>query len=486
MIKKILLFLGFAILILVAVVLFKTFRTPAWPVYHTQVNLIPLPDSAIQHLSQAIQIQTVSYSDTLAIDSNAFAAFNSFIEKTYPLIHQTLTKKAIKQFSYVFEWQGKNQTLAPIILMGHYDVVPVEPSALNKWTVAPFSGKITDTCIWGRGAADDKMAVISILEAVEMMLKKGFIPERTIYLCFGHDEELGGAGAKAIVDYLEEKKVRPELVIDEGGEMTESKIKDLDRPAAFIGVAEKGYASYELSVDIEGGHSSMPGKETSIDILAGAIQRLRSEPMPANITPAVRESLYRVGISSSSFLNRMAANNMWLFEGMAKKIISETREGTAMIHTTIVPTIIESGIKENVIPTNAMAIVNSRILPGENAKTVEEFIKKKVNDDRVKIRRITRFDSDPSSATSFNSPALKRIESAIYKTVPNVIPTPYLMIGATDSRYYRRISDGVLNFFPATDSKGYHGIDERMPIRDFQRSVNYVMTIIIESKMEFK
>ena len=486
MFKKILLFLGLALLILVGVLLFNTYRTSAWPIVHKEISLMPLPDSAISHLSQAVQIPTVSFSDTGAIDTSAFLAFNHFIEKAYPLIHQKLPKTAIRQFSYVFEWKGKNEALAPIILMGHYDVVPVEPSALNKWTVAPFSGKITDSCVWGRGSADDKMPVISILEATETMLQKGFTPDRTIFLCFGHDEEVRGAGANAIVDYLESKKIKPELVIDEGGEMTESKIKDLNRPAAFIGVAEKGYSSYELTVDIEGGHSSMPGKETSIDILASALQRLRSEPMPANITPAVRESLHRVGISSTSFLNRMAANNMWLFEGMAKGIISETREGTAMIHTTIVPTIIESGIKENVIPTHALAIVNSRILPGENSKTVEEFIRKKVNDERVKIRKVSKFDSDPSPSTDFNSPAYKRIESAVYQTVPNVIPTPYLMIGATDSRHYRRISTGVVNFFPTTDSKGYHGIDERMPIRDFQRSVNYVTIIIEESNKEFK
>jgi carboxypeptidase PM20D1 len=486
MFKKFLLFLGIAVVLLIGILLFNTFRSSPWPVYHKEITLKPLPDSAISHLSQAIQIPTVSFSDSSSIDTSAFIAFNHFIERAFPLVHQKLSKTAIRQFSYVFEWKGKNAALAPMILMGHYDVVPVEPSALNKWTVSPFSGKITDSCIWGRGAADDKMPVISILEATETMLQKGFIPERTIFLCFGHDEEVRGAGANAIVDYLEERKIKPELVIDEGGEMTESKIKDLDRPAAFIGVAEKGYSSFELSVDIEGGHSSMPGKETSIDILAAALQRLRSEPMPANITPAVKESLYRVGISSTSFLNRMAANNMWLFEGMAKSIISETREGTAMIHTTIVPTIFESGIKENVIPTIAVAILNSRILPGETSKSVEEFIRKKINDDRVKIRKVSKFDSEPSPTTDVNSPAYKRIESAVYQTVPNVIPTPYLMIGATDSRHYRRISSGVVNFFPTTDSKGYHGIDERMPIRDFQRSVNYVMIIIEESNKEFK
>jgi len=484
-IKKTLLFLGVAIVLLIAILLINTFRTKPWPT-HPAAVMTPLPDSAIRHMSEAIQIPTISYSDTSAIDTAAFKAFNSFIERAYPLIHQHLEKTFIRQFSIVLEWKGQNASLAPFILMGHYDVVPVEQAALNKWTVPPFSGTITDSCIWGRGAADDKSGVIARLEATEAMLRKGFAPQRTIFLCFGHDEETGGGSAEAVVRYMQQKRIRAEMVLDEGGEITANKIKDVKRPIAVIGVAEKGYASYELTVDKEGGHSSMPDKETAIDILAAALHKLRTKTRPSKITPPVREFLHRIGGSSDIFLNKMAASNMWLFEWMVKKEIARQPEGNAMLRTTIVPTILESGVKDNVVPSQAKAIVNSRILPGETAETVEAFIRKTIGDGRVGIKKVNRSDTDPSAATSIESAAFKRVESAAYKNIPNVIPAPYLMIGATDSRYYRPISDGVVNFLPQTDSKGYHGINERLPILDLQRSINFIMTIIEESDKEFK
>ena len=486
MIKKILIWAGILLAVLLSILLFNTLRTKPWPVKQADAMQQPLPDSAIRHISRAIRIPTISYSDTSAIDTAAFKTFGFFLQSAYPLVHSKLIKTTIDHFSYVFEWKGQNAALAPIILMGHYDVVPVEPAALDKWTVGPFSGAITDTVIWGRGSSDDKCSVISILEATEAMLRKGFVPQRTIYLCFGHDEEVLGHGAAEIVKYLEQKKVHAEMVLDEGGEITEAKIPEVKRPVAAIGIAEKGYASFELSVQKEGGHSSMPDKETSIDILSAALFKLRSETTPAKITPPVREFMHRIGSSSEIFTNKMASANMWLFEGVAKGILSEKLEGNAMIRTTIVPTILKSGIKDNVIPSSALAIINSRILPGENAKWVEDYIRKTIQDDRVIIKRVDKYGADPSSPTSIESPAYKRVESAVYRIVPNVLPTPYLMIGATDSRYYRRISDGVVNFFPATDSKGYHGYNERVQVSAFRRGINFMMTIIEESNKEFK
>jgi carboxypeptidase PM20D1 len=485
MIRKIFTWLGILLLLLISFVLINTFRVKAWPVKAEAITLSPVSDSAIRHLSEAVQLPTISISDSSAIDTSAFMAFGSFLERAYPLVHQHLSKTMINQFSYVFEWKGQKSQLAPIIIMGHYDVVPVEEAALGKWSVAPFSGAITDTCVWGRGSVDDKSGVISILEATEAMLRKGFVPQRTLYLCFGHDEEISGRSARLVVDYLEQKKVRAEMVLDEGGQISEERVKDVKRPLAIIGVAEKGYASFELMVEKAGGHSMMPGKETSIDILTAALHKLRSKTPPDRLTPTVQEFVKRIGSSSENFTNRMAAGNMWLFKGLIRSKLSSQPEGSAMIHTTIVPTILQSGIKDNVIPTVAKAIVNSRILTGETSATVEEYIRKTIDDDRVQIKKIGQFDTDPSSATSLQSPAFKRLESAIYKTIPKAIPVPYLGIGATDSRYYRRISDGVVNFFPMTDSKGFHGIDERLPIRDLQRGINFIMTIIEESNTQF-
>ncbi|MBS1608178.1 MAG: M20/M25/M40 family metallo-hydrolase, partial [Bacteroidetes bacterium] len=421
MIKKILGLLGLILLVFIVIILFNTFRSKPWPVSTLNKELISLPDSAVQHMSQAIQIPTVSYSDTLPIDTAAYLNFGSFINKSYPLIRQHLTKTMVDSLNFVFEWKGENTSLAPIILMGHYDVVPVEKAVLDKWVVPPFSGKITDSCIWGRGSVDDKSGVISILEATEAMLRKNFLPQRTIFLCFGHDEEISGSGARAIVKYLEQRNIKPELVLDEGGEITEDKIKDVKRPVAVIGVAEKGYASYVLSVEKEGGHSSKPDKETAIDILVKALYNLRSKTPDSRITPPVKEFLHRVSSSSDLFVNRMAAANMWVFEGITKKVLSANPEGNAMIHTTLVPTILQSGIKDNVIPSTATAVVNSRILTGETSKTVEEFIRKAINDDRVKIKSLAGIGADPSPATSIESSAFKRVENAIHKTIPNVI-----------------------------------------------------------------
>jgi carboxypeptidase PM20D1 len=486
MIKKIFIGLGIGLLVLIAVILINTFRAKPWPIMPSDKVQQPLPDSAIQHMSQAVQIPTISISDTSAIDTAAFIAFGSFIKRSYPLIHQHLSKTLINGFSFVFEWKGQNDSLAPIILMSHYDVVPVEPSALDKWAVPPFSGVITDTCIWGRGTVDDKFGVISILEGTEAMLRKGFAPHRTLYLCLGHDEEISGRSAGAVVKYLEQKKVRAEMVLDEGGQLSESRIKDVKRPIAVIGVAEKGYASFELSVEKEGGHSSMPAKQTAIDILNTALYKLRKKTPPSRLTPQLKEFLERIGPSSDNFVNRMAASNLWLFKPVIKNKLSSEPEGDAMMHTTIVPTIIEGGVKDNIVPTHAKAVINCRILTGETSKTVEDFIRETIHDERVKIKKIGKFNSDPSTATSTQSPAFKRIESALYRNIPNVLPAPYQGIGATDSRYYRRISDGVVNFFPMTDGKGYHGINERLPLRDLQRGINFIMTVIEESDKEFK
>jgi len=485
MLKKLLKWLGAALLILIAVILFNTFTTKPWPVVAANSSPAPLPDSAIKHLSMAVQIPTVSLNDTAALDTVDLKKFGDFVQNAYPLINTHLQKTLINKYAFVFKWAGQDTALQPIILMGHYDVVPVEAAVLDKWTAPPFSGLITDSCVWGRGSVDDKATVIAVLEATEALLRKGFIPKRTIYLCFGYDEETNGNGAKAVVAYLQQQHVRAQLVLDEGGEVTEEEGAIVNRPIAVIGVAEKGYASYQLSVEKEGGHSSKPAKETAIDILVTALHKLRSNTPPVKLTAPVSEFIHRVGSSSNSFGFKMASANMWLFSGMVEGALAAKPEGSAMLHTTIVPTIIQTGVKDNVIPSTATAIVNSRILTGETVASVQEYIKNAIQDDRVKIKRVSRFGGDPSAATGVESPAFKRIESAVVKNIPDVIPTPYLMIGATDSRAYRSISDGVLNFLPMTDGKGYHGINERLPIRDLQRSINFMMTVMEESVKEF-
>lgn len=471
MFKKILQFIGLAFFALVVVLIVNTFRgnkpLPSYTVQGAPAN----NDSAALHLSQAIQIKTISFGDTLAIDTVEFIKFRNFIEKSYPSVHAKLQRQIFNQFSYVYKWAGKDTTAQPYVLMAHMDVVPVEAVAESKWSVPSFSGAIKNDTIWGRGAVDDKVAVIAILESVEQLLKQNFTPNRTVYLCFGHDEEISGKrGAKVISNWIKEQNIKPALVLDEGGQIDTKHFKQLNRPFAVIGTSEKGYVNFDLSVEIPGGHSSMPANETAIDVLNKAIVNIRAHSMGPAITPTMQELLDRTR-SAESFGKRLVLSNMWLFKKLIIGQLEKTKETNAMVHTTLVPTIIHSGIKDNVIPTVAKATFNSRILPGQTSDDVYNFIVKSVNDSRVVVKKQTISLMEPSPITSFENPEFKKLEEIIYKSVPDVIVSPFLMIGATDSRYFRGFSNAVLNFSAVQDVKGFHGIDERIGKSDLNRMI---------------
>jgi carboxypeptidase PM20D1 len=477
MFKRSLLFLLLVLLVFAAILYVRTsrFGTPI-----PAGKALPVPaasDSAVSHMSQAVQIPTISYADSLPVDTASFTRFRLFLERAYPLVHQKLPRKVFNDFSYLYTWEGKDKGLAPWVLMAHTDVVPVEPGTENKWSVSPFSGTVKDGMVWGRGVADDKSCVVTILEAVEDLLRKGYQPERTIYLSFGHDEEISGArGARIVAQFLKEQNIRPELVLDEGGELTREQFGDIGRPIAAIGVGEKGFLSFRLTVSQPGGHSSMPKKETSIDILSKALVNLRAQQMPYRVTPTMETLFSRVG-PEFPFLQRMAFANQWLFGSMIRKQMEQSNVSNAMFHTTLVPTILVSGIKDNVIPTDAVAIVNSRNMAEDPQPDVIAFMKKQIADDRVTITPIAS-NRDATEVSDLKGVAFRKVEETVQKVMPGVIPVPYLLMGGTDSRNFGIVSSGVIRFAAQLDPKGYHGIDERLPIEDLGRMIFFYSELI--------
>jgi hypothetical protein len=208
---------------------------------------------AAQRLAEAVRFATVSYASGAPIDTAAFLGFHDFLARAFPQAHATLTRERIGGLSLLYTWKGKDTTAAPVILMGHMDVVPVPEPNLTEWTHAPFSGAIADGYVWGRGTLDDKTTVLSTLEAVEGLVAQGFVPSRTVYLTFGHDEEVGGRyGARAIVAELVRRGVKPALVIDEGGFMASGVMPGIEGRAAIVGIAEKGYLSLRLTAKAQG------------------------------------------------------------------------------------------------------------------------------------------------------------------------------------------------------------------------------------------
>lgn len=464
--------------ILLIVMAYNTLRAPKPQPDVATASIPVVSDSAAAHLSKAIQIKTISKGDTLPIDTAEFVAFRQFLEKSYPLVHQQLSRQIFNEFSYVYTWKGKDTTLAPYVLMAHMDVVPVEAVAEKNWSVPSFSGAIKNDTIWGRGAVDDKVAVIAIMESVENLLKQGHIPSRNIYISLGHDEEVSGKrGAKVISAWFKEQGIKPALVLDEGGQIDLQHFKSIERPVAVVATGEKGYMNIDLSVEIPGGHSSMPVKETAIDVLNKAIVQIRAKKMPGEMIEPVRELVRRTS-AYESFFTRMVTNNLWLTQKLVISQLEKTKESNAMVHTTLVPTIVQAGIKDNVIPTVARATFNSRILPGQTSDEIVQFIKEAVNDERVVIKKQTISLMEPSSFTPHTHPAFLQIENIIRKSVPKVVVSPFLMIGATDSRYFRSFSDAVLNFSAVQDVKGFHGIDERIGITDLHRMIYFYQQLL--------
>ena len=250
--KKLFKFLGLALLLFVAYILFKTFTFSSSQLQVEPIAKVEIPDAAIDRFTQALKLKTISHEDAANFDSTAFEAFNQLIIDNYPLVDSLLEKKLFNQYSHLFTWKGTDASLKPIVLMGHIDVVPI--ASPDKWDEDPFGGLVKDGVIWGRGTIDDKFSVIGILESIEMLLAQGYTPKRTIYLAFGHDEEVGGdLGAVPMAAYLKNQGIEAAFVLDEGYAITQKLIPGVEPDVAFIGVAEKGSTSIELIVEKEGG-----------------------------------------------------------------------------------------------------------------------------------------------------------------------------------------------------------------------------------------
>lgn len=479
MLKKTLLILLIGLLVLVATVLIKTFTLSSM---QKRVHALPAPEIspvALQHFKGALTFKTISNSNPALFDSAQFIGFRNYLETTYPNFHAQLQREIIKDYTLLFTWKGKNHELKPIVLMAHQDVVPIEVGTESLWSVDPFAGEVKDDFIWGRGTTDDKINLIGLLEAAEKLLAANFQPERTIYFSFGHDEEIGGSGAVAVAKLLKERGVEAEFVMDEGGIITNNQIPGITKPVALIGTSEKGYLSLVLSVEQAGGHSSMPAPETSIDILTRAIVRLRAKPFEARFSESMNGFIESLG-PEMPFVQRMAFANPWLFKGMIIGIYESSAGGNAMIRTTVAPTIIHAGIKDNVIPTLSTATINFRLLPGDKGEDVINKVKEIINDDRVSISMYKNSLSEASVVTPMSSVGFQKISMAIQSSYPELLTSPFLMIGATDSRYFGEVSTNIIKFSPMIDPIGFHGINERVSLESYKVTLWFYEQLLTE------
>lgn len=432
------------------------------------------PGRAAQNLSRALQFQTISFQDPAQVDAAVFKAFHAFLEKTYPLVHKNLTRETVNDLGLLYTWKGSDPSAKPIVMLAHIDVVPIAPGTMKDWTYPPFEGRIADGFIWGRGTMDCKGDLIAIMEAVEGLLAQGYQPRRTVYLCFGQDEEVGGAnGAGKTAALLKARGVSAELVNDESGMIVDGKMLGIKKPLAMVGIAEKGYLSLELKAKAKGGHSSMPPGESAIGILASAIVKLEENPFPARISGVAELTLKSLAPELPSYM-RFAAKNSRLFGGLLTGFLSKVPATNAMIRTTIAPTIIAAGTKENVLPQEARAVVNFRLLPGDSIDYVISRVKKIINDPRVTIEPIGHYN-EASKISDLESEGYSILKRTIAESFPEALIAPYLVLGGTDSKHYEEVSNSLFRFAPMRadekDQERAHGTNERVGVDNFQEMV---------------
>ncbi|CAK7216175.1 Gly-Xaa carboxypeptidase [Sporothrix curviconia] len=358
---------------------------------------------SVSRLAGAVQIQTVDFEDMGRLGEDprwdVFYDLQRYFAETFPLLHKTLQLDVVNEHNLVYTWHGGNSALKPVLLMSHLDTVPVADDTLVEWKFPPFSGHFDGKYIWGRGSHDCKNNVVAILAAVTALVEQGFVPQRTVILAFGYDEESPKYryGAAKIADHLRQtwkgENGRESdndsdtfaIILDEGGIGIN---RQYGRTFATPQANEKGYLDAVIDVHVRGGHSSIPSAHSSIGLLALVVSRLEAEA-PAlfplqlatdspyytllqcaaednatvDMSSALRAALLNVGRGRShekEDLDRVVA------------LLADDPAAASLLHTTQAVTIFHAGNKANALPAFASALVNYRVSSQETLAAVHD------------------------------------------------------------------------------------------------------------------
>ena len=433
-------------------------------------------EDAVERFRALLRIPTMSRNDVETTDWAAFDRFADTLPELYPALHAVLERER-HGHALLYRWPGTGESGgAPTVLMAHYDVVPATDEG---WTHPPFAAELTGSgdgrLLWGRGTLDDKGAVVAILEAVEALVAEGFAPASDVYLSFGHDEETVGSGAQALVGVLRDRGVRPGFVLDEGGAVVERIFPGVTKPIAVVGVSEKGITSVRLTVEQHGGHASTPPKTTATVRLARAITRVNAKPFPARLSETTLRMVETLGAHATGPLRAVfvrARRLQPLLRAVFARLSDETR---AIVRTTTAVTQLRGSLAANALPETAEAVVNVRIAVGSSVAETLDHLRRAIRDPQVRIEAVD--PSEPSPVSPSTGPEWDRLAGAIAAVHPRAIVTPYIMLGASDSRHYTAIADAVYRFTPfemSAEERGtLHARDERIHVATWLRGIRF-------------
>lgn len=487
--KKAATFLSLALLALIAVLAFNTWRRPSLQMAVAPVAPLKLDQAAAaERLAAAVRIATVSSMTDPQASAGEFEKMHRHLEASFPLVHRQLKRERIGtagqgDYALLYTWPGRDPAAKPILLMAHLDVVAVDAASAAQWREPGFSGAIKDGFVWGRGAWDNKSNLMSQLEAVETLLAAGFAPRQTIMLFAGADEEVDGLrGSAALAARFKQRGVRLDFVLDEGLVVTQGLMPGVAVPAALIGITQKGYMTAEISVSLpKGGHSSMPARESVIGVLAAGLARLQANDYETRLGGVPARMLEHLG-PEMAFPNNVVMANLWLFRPLVAARLAASDTTRAQLHTTTAITVIEGGIKDNILPSRAQALVNFRILPGETSDTVIEHVRRAVGDPRITVTKPNHSVFEPTRVASTESAGYQAVDKSIHEVFPGSVTAPGLFSARADAGYFDALADNIYLFSPVRmgpeDGARFHGVDERISVANYIEMINFYHRLI--------
>ncbi len=433
-------------------------------------------DRTVQNLATLVRFATVSYRDPSLEEDAQFEALIAKLPELYPHVYETCTLTRTEGRGLLYRWAGKTEG-DPTVLMAHYDVVPVNEA---DWEKPPFEGILEDGVLWGRGTLDTKVTFGGVLFAANHLIAEGFVPEHDIYFAFSGGEEVNGVGASKIVDYFEEHRITPALVLDECGAVVEHVFPGVSAPCGMIGIAEKGMIDVRYRTKSAGGHASAPKPHTPVGVLSRACTRVEEHPFPAHLSEPVSQMFDTLG-RHSTFVYRMIFANLWCFSPVLDLICKKSGgELNALMRTTVAFTQMKGSAASNVIPPEAEMISNIRLNPMDTMDSALEYLKKTVGDDTVEITAL--HGMNPSRISLTDCDAFQKVSHAVASTWKGTIVTPYLMVQCSDSRHWGRISDRVYRFSAmdlTTAERGtIHGNNERIRVETIHRACEFYIRLM--------
>jgi carboxypeptidase PM20D1 len=467
-------------------VLTKTFLTPSKQMNVPAEKPVAVDSAAAaSRLATAVKLQTISSATDAEANADAFKALHAHIQASFPKLHATAKRELIGSYGLLYTWSGTDAKAKPIALLAHQDVVPIAPGTEKDWTQPPFSGAIADGFVWGRGAWDNKSNLFSQLEAVEMLIGSGHKPKQTIYLFFGQDEEVSGQrGAKPLATKFKAENIKVDFVLDEGTLIVEGILKGLDKPAALIGMAEKGFLTVLLAATAPPGHSSMPpppARQSAIGMMSAALSRLEDKQFPVQIR-GVAADMFDTLAPEMNLVNRVMLSNLWLTKPLVESQLAKSATTAALLRTTTALTVVNAGERDNVLPGRANASVNFRILPGDTSDDVIKHTLLAVGESPITAEKKPSF-SEPSKVARMDASGYQAINKTIRQLHPDVVVAPALMLAATDSRHFDDVADNVYRFSPVRarpeDLPRFHGTNERISVANYTEMIQFYYQLLL-------